>query len=194
MTYAEHQETAARALADLLTSSRVVERSAVMEVLQARRQAMLALRERLEHLGWTVNPRWEQNRLTVRAVAKDPAWQLSALIHAMPQPDLPSVAPSQILSRRGQQDSGVPDLWRTAARGLFLATAELERAEDQPWLSQSTAAWYVVADIADTVGALVALDERLHRAGALQVGREASVTTRLLIAGDVARLARAWGG
>lgn len=103
------------------------------------------------------------------------------------------MAPSEILRRPLPEDGPSLAAWRTVARELFLATNELRRADRQPWLDGSSAGWYAVGDVADTITALVALDARLEHAGLLAPARADQLTVRTLIAGDVARLAHMWG-
>jgi hypothetical protein len=74
-----------------------------------------------------------------------------------------------------------------------VATSELQRAENQPWTFKAEAGWYVVADLADTVGALLVLDHQLAAFSHLPAEPRALLIERLLIVGDVARLARTWG-
>jgi hypothetical protein len=199
MTYAEHQEAAAKALADLVVGGAAAERGtaaeggAAVDLLQCRRQALLTLTERMEHLGCLPGRGAPPRRVTVAQVADHPLWHLAGVVDAMARPDLPEVPPSGVLRRPGRDDGAGLAAWRTVARELFLATAELQRADQQPWLDESSAGWYAVADVADTVAALVALDWRLERAGLLAPAGGDQLTVRTLIAGDVARLARMWG-
>jgi hypothetical protein len=199
MTYAQHQEAAAQVLADLVAGGAAVQGGAAVEgrvavdVLQCRRQALLTLTERMEHLGCLPGRGTPPRRVTVAQVADHPLWHLAGVVDEMARPDLPDVAPSDVLRRPGPEDGPGLAAWRTAARELFLATSVLQRADQQPWLDESSAGWYAVGDVADTVAALVALDARLERAGLLTPAGGDERTVRTLIAGDVARLARMGG-
>jgi hypothetical protein len=103
----------------------------------------------------------------------------------------PGSSPTDLLgANSGSEDPSV-HLWRTAARELLLATSELQRAVSQPWIGDETAAWYVVGDVAESLAAVLALDRLSGRI----VGARANdrYLTDYLVAGDVVRLAKAWG-
>src|SRR4051812_41071760 len=195
MTYAEHQEAAAKALAGLVVGRPVAAppTETWREVLLCRRQAVLTLTERMEHLGCLPGRGEPPRHVTVAQVVDQPLWHLAGVVDAMARPELPDIAPSDILRSPLSGDHAVVAVWRSVARELFLATAELQRADLQPWLSQGPPGWYVLGDIADTVCALLALDAKAERAGVLRTGGgDKQPTVRLLIASGVARLARMW--
>src|SRR4051794_1786181 len=172
MTYAEHQEAAAKALANLVVAGPADElpTAAWVEVLLCRRQAVLTVTERMEHLGCLPGRGEPPRRVTVAQVVDQPLWHLAGVVDAMARPYLPDVAPSDILRAPLSADHAVVAAWRIVARELFLGTAELQRADLQPWLSQGPAGWYVLGDVADTVCALLALDAKIERAGVLRTG------------------------
>src|SRR3954451_2574293 len=152
------------------------------------------LAERMEHLGCLPSRGEPPRHVTVAQVVDQPLWHLAGVVDAMARPELPDVAPSDILRGPLNADHAVVAAWRSVARELFLATADLQRADLQPWLTQGPAGWYVLGDIADTVCALLALDAKAECAGVLPTdGGGEKLTVRLLIASDVARLARMWG-
>jgi hypothetical protein len=142
MTYAQHQEAAAQVLADLVAGGAAVQGGAAVEgrvavdVLQCRRQALLTLTERMEHLGCLPGRGTPPRRVTVAQVADHPLWHLAGVVDEMARPDLPDVAPSDVLRRPGPEDGPGLAAWRTAARELFLATSVLQRADQQPWLDE----------------------------------------------------------
>jgi len=169
VSYGSHQETAARALAELVTNSARIEPSETEVVLQCRRQILLTLGERLQHLGYRPRQARPSRAVTVAQVVDRPLWQLgNLLLEQLPCPRLlPDLAPSDILCTDSATDSSLLLAWRSAARQLFLATSELQRAEHQPWLVRPAAGWYAIADLADCVAAVVAIDAGLDGAGVL---------------------------
>lgn len=190
MTYGERQEAAARALLTLLSAP--VDSQDGAAILQCRHQILLTLTERAEHLGGDPAPRRSPRRVSFTQVARQPLAELVLVLGGLPQMQAPAEAPTDVLGRRAGE-SGASASWRDAARELFLATSELVRSEHQPWTYRDSAGWYVVADLADTVGSLLALDRRLVKARILPALPRATSVEQLLITGDVSRLSRSWG-
>ncbi len=87
--------------------------------------------------------------------------------------------------------------WRTVARGLLLGTAELTRADHQPWTHQPAAGWHLVGDTASTLEALLVLDDRLTAAGHLphdpDADRRHDPMAQRLVVTQAARLASWYG-
>lgn len=191
MTYAEYQESASRALTTLLRTPAVSVAGEGHLALACRWHILTTLTERMEHLGaghWSGEA--QGRRFTHEAVAREPLLQLARLVGQMTPTEPPAVPPSELLRRPDRQDAVTDAAWRTAARDLFLATTELQRAERRPWLERSDVAWPLVADLADTVQAVVLLDDRLAGVGALLEIPGRVTTARALVAGDVGRVAR----
>ncbi|HET7388177.1 MAG TPA: hypothetical protein VFJ19_16100 [Nocardioidaceae bacterium] len=165
-------------------------------MLACRRQVLLSLTERLDHLAGEVPSLDEEARCTIRGVISDPLLQLTGLVHRLARDRGPDASLSEVLQRRlggkGEIDNG-SDHWRLAARELFLATSELTRADEQPWLYRRDASRHVLADLADTAQAVVALDARLASAGMLPEVPPRRTAERLLVAMDVGRVARLLG-
>jgi hypothetical protein len=81
------------------------------------------------------------------------------------------------------------ELWRLAARNLFLATSELQRSAQQPWLTRAEVAWPLIADAAEVIEAVSLLDARLSTTPSHPVPKR-DLLTHLLVASDVSRIAR----
>ena len=83
------------------------------------------------------------------------------------------------------------------ARGLLLGTAELTRADHQPWTHQPAAGWHLVGDTASTLEALLVLDDRLTAAGHLphdpDPDRRRDPMAQRLVVTQAARLAHWFG-
>jgi hypothetical protein len=194
MTYGDHQEAAAKALADLVVMQGSAVEGPAAEHLQCRRQMLMTLTERVQHLGCRYQPElFARRRVAVVHVVRHPVWELAAVLHELPRPAVPDGAPTDILPKRPNEIGSTLELWRTVARELFLATSELQRADVQPWLVSEASGWYVVADLAETLAGVVALDRSLTRAGVLEAEPSEEYLERLLVTGGVARLARMWG-
>jgi hypothetical protein len=191
MTYGEYQEVAAAAIARLLRNDAPVPEADRTLVLAARAQVVATLNERMDHLGAGRSRDEVSNRRSTHAsVVLHPLHQLSRLIDDVETPAWGGAAPSDVLRSSEEPQRGVGECWRTAARGLFLATSELTRADRQPWLSHPEAGWPLVADLADVIEGLVLLDARLGDTGVLPVIPLQRTLAHLLVASDVGRLAR----
>jgi hypothetical protein len=196
VSYAWHQEETSRALHDLIRTPRVLGDDApVVVVLACRDQAINALRERLTHLGAGNEPITGQPAFTMGALAQRPLQCLSRILTTMPHPPITIAAPpSDLLPGPTAAAAGtVADRWRCVARNLLLGTAELTRADHQPWVVQPAAGWHLAGDAASTIEALVVLDGTLLAAGVLDGGSERTRLVHRLVAEHVAKLA-GWFG
>ena len=184
MTYATHQEAASRALRDLLNQDHNLDPASTSIVLECREQALGAIRQRLRHLGDGYEPGDGDVNFRIRSVADRPLFHLSKLVHALHSTGPGTIAPSDLLpGPPATTAESVTDRWRCVARELMLGTAELTRADSQPWTFKPEAGWYVVADVAETVAAVAALDLVLANTGALPKASPLEGMTRLLVAG-----------
>ena len=138
MSYAWHQEETSRALHDLIRTPRALGDDAPVVVLACRDQAINALRERLAYLGAGNEPITGQPAFTMGSLAHRPLQCLSRILTAMPRPPITIAAPpSDLLPGPAAAEAGtVADRWRCVARNLLLGTAELTRADHQPWVVQ----------------------------------------------------------
>lgn len=192
MSYAQHQEAVSRALHDLLRDPQPIDDVAM--VLACRDQAVKALRERLDHLAGAHEAEADRTIVTLNSVAHQPVQHLSQVVHALPLPSVPSLPPSALLpGPEAAQTTAEADRWRCVARGLLLGTAELTRADHQPWTQRPAAGWHLVGDAATTVEALLVLDDRLASDGVLPACPAASRMNRRLVAAHAAQLAQWFG-
>ena len=173
-------------------------------VLACREQAIKALRERLAYLAGTPDLDIGAGA-TLTSLTHRPVQHLAGVLDTLPRPRVAPVPPSQLLSAHpahAQQRARpvLVECWRQAARGLLLGTAELTRADQQPWTHQPAAGWHLVGDAATTLEALLVLDDRLTTAGQLRPttpdhgrGRRRDRLAQRLITTQAVRLA-AWYG
>jgi len=194
MTYAAHQEAVSRALHDLIRHREPLSGGEEETALQCRHLAVASLRERLAHLGDGYAHDTAPRRFRVEAASRQPLVHLSHLIDTLPQTGPNPGAPSDLLPGPPAQSArSVVDRWRSVARGLMLGNVELTGAEAQPWTLHKEAAWYLVADIATTLEAVVVLDHQLSADGALPTTPSHLRVAQRLAAADVARVARWYG-
>ena len=194
MSYAGHQEAVSRALHDLIVDHAPLDKGSTELVLACRDQALSALRERLHYLGAGNQPAHIEPQIQVASVRRHPLHHLSRLLNSMPRTESADVPPSTLLpGPPATAAKTVSDRWRCVARDLLLGTAELTRADHQPWTTRSSAGWFLVADAASTVEAILILDQALAKGGVLRAASERGVVTQRLIAGDVAKMARWFG-
>lgn len=125
--------------------------------------------------------------------ARYPLHVLLDLVSAMPATRVDDRPPSALLVGP-PVDSAVAtvDLWRAAGRHLMLGNADLSHSLDQFWRA-GPGWWYLIDDLANTVEALIVLDQSLAYAGHLPRNPPQSYLEARLAAGDVARVA-GWRG
>lgn len=194
MTYGEQQEAACAALLLLLNGPAGRRRlEDVGTILACRHQVHLALLDRLTELG--VHRHLERPRSPNRRAnaARYPLHLLLALMRAMPATRVDDRPPSALLIGPPVDSTGTTvDLWRAAGRHLMLGNADLTHTLDQTW-REGPRWWYLIGDLANTVEALVVLDQALAYAGHLPLSPPQSYLEARLAAGDVARVA-GWRG
>jgi len=183
VTYGENQEVVSAALLALI-HARSDPAAELGEILQVRRQAHMAVHERLEELGLS---RHEPPRLHLNqsiAAARHPLHVLARILDTLP-PVRPGSEPPSALLARHEGDVRNPHLahWRTAARHLTLGNHDLRASADQAW-RQPEAAWHLIGDLAITLDAFVLLEQRV----ATQK-QESQMLENRLAAGSVARMA-----
>ena len=194
MSYAECQEEVARALHDLLSNPEPLPTETLREVLACRDQATKALRERLDYLAGAHEETTERPSFTLASLAHRPVQHLTQVVDNLPSPPVPQVPPSRLLpGPDAAASTTAPDRWRCVARNVLLGTAELTRADHQPWTQQPEAGWHLIGDTASTVEALLVLDDALASAGTLEGGSERARMTQRLVAAHVAKLAHWFG-
>lgn len=188
MTYGDHQERACRDLQALIT----LEQAPDGDWTGARREALNTLAERMRHVGGPGATARPGRRTTLSSVVQEPVPTLMTLLGDMGGGFDVGTRPSDLL-RSDAAGGSWSQHWSGVARELFLATADLVHAEDQPWTHRPSAGWHIVADAADAVEAIVAIDLRAaaSRGTGGAVGRQ--LTERLLTAADVGRVARLLG-
>jgi hypothetical protein len=193
VTYATHQEAASRALRRMLSADPSDLDGDGDVVLQCREHVIAALTERLNHLGGVTS---ESGPKVVRidSLGRQPLVHLAGLLAALDRTGPGPTAPSDLLPGPSAEHAHSPtDLWRCVARELMLGNHELTAAAKQPWTHKPEAGWYVLADTASSIEALVVLDHKLGEVGLLPVAPSDRVLARRLVAGDVARMA-GWFG
>ena len=195
MSYAHHQEQVAHALHDLLIDPHpAADEEAATMVLACRDQTVKALRERLTYLAGGHEPTAERPGVTLASLAHRPVHHLWQVVETLPLPPVPEMPPSRLLPGPDAAAAATtPDRWRAVARNLLLGTAELTRADHQPWTHRSAAGWHLVGDTASTIEALLVLDDKLASAGALPDGSEQTRMTQRLVAAQAAKLAHWFG-
>ena len=169
MTYAEHQEAVAAALLRLLEvpTPPVGEREQSV-LLGCRRQAHLAILERLDQLGVHRHLRRPPRSNRTIDAAHHPLHVLLRVVSAMPSTSATTLSPSSLLTGPPVAIStSTIDLWRAVARHLTLGNADLFGSADQSWRGRAPT-WHLVGDLATTVEALVLLDEQLASATLLE--------------------------
>lgn len=194
MSYAYHQEEVARALHDLLRDRSAATRPDTTLVLLCRDQALKAIRDRLTYIAGDSEHATDRPIVTVASLAQRPVQHLAQVIHAVPLPAVPALPPSLLLPGPiAAAGTTSVDRWRCIARNLLLGTAELARADHQPWTHQPEAGWHLVGDLAVTLEAVLVLDEDLVAKGILAHRTEQRRIAQRLVAGHAARLARWFG-
>jgi len=194
VTYGEQQETVSAVLLQLLeTPTGHPEGEDVETVLACRHQVHLALLDRLTDLG--VQRHLERPRNATRRVnaARHPLHVIHDLVRTMPTCEVDDRPPSALLVGPSVDSAAAPvDLWRAVGRHLMLGNADLSRTPDQSWRA-GPGWWYLIGDLANTVEALLVLDQALAHAGHVPGRSPASYLDARLAAGDVARVA-GWRG
>jgi len=194
VSYADHQEEVARALHDLLRNRPSAPRPDTNVIVACRDQALKALRDRLTYLAGNPDHTADRPTTSVASLAQSPVQHLAHVVHALPRPAVLDLPPTQLLPGPGAADCTTSTTrWRCIARNLLLGTAELARADHQPWTHQPEAGWHLVGDIASTLEAVLVLDEELVAAGVLTHRTEQRRMTQRLVAGHAAKLARWFG-
>ena len=194
MSYASHQEAVSHALRGLLVDTTPVDEASTQLVLACRDHAINALRERLHYLGDSHAPGQGTRAFQVASIPQSPLRQLSRILDSMPHTEPAKIPPSTLFpGPPARAAESVIDRWRCVARDLFLGTAELTRADHQPWTYRSEAGWFLVADTASTLESLLVLDHALTEHGGLPTAPERALLTHRLVAGNVAKMARWFG-
>ena len=162
------------------------------EVLQLRRQAHIALYERLEELGLSRHEQPKSRLDRGIAAARYPLHILAGILDTLPVVDPGSVPPPSFLLG-AQTTSASPALahWRTVARHLMLGNHDLRATANQTWRNPK-AEWHLIGDLATTVDALVLLEQQIGTTP-MDTRRESGVLANRLAAGSVARMA-SWHG
>jgi hypothetical protein len=195
VSYGQHQEQVARTLHELICHPQPAgDEETAGVVVACRDQAIKALRERLTYLAGGNEQTDERPAVTLGSLTTRPVRHLMQVLDTLPQPAVPDVAPSRLLpGPDAAAADATTDRWRCLARNLLLGTAELTRADHQPWLSAPEAGWHLAGDAASTIEALLVLDNTLAAAGHLDPGHERTRLTHRLVAEHVTRLA-GWFG
>jgi len=115
---------------------------------------------------------------------------LAAVAEVLDGVTVERLAPTDVLLPEGKMMSEPDRAWTGTARSIFLATAELTRADEKPWLDRTPVGWPLVRDIADALEAVVLIDQELAGAGILPGVTPHDAATRLLIPANVSRVAR----
>jgi hypothetical protein len=202
MSYGEHQERVGLALVRLLhhqTALSMADEADAETVVECRRQALLALRDRVALLGTTYRRHTKVRVDRVTDAGLYPLHVLNRIIdHLLPEvTGRDPVAPTLLLTGPPPDAASAlaaraapAELWRAVARHLLLGNADLDTAADPSWRQQDPPAWYLVGDTARTLEAFAVLAEdpvrpRRRRADTLLEHR--------LAASTVARIADWYG-
>lgn len=168
--YADDQETAAQDLRALLTTQGLPSQAGLARALTCRDLLWSALADRMGHLGHpvpvAVSRRTAEAPVPLSVLHDDSPRLLARVIASQPRlPEDQHLRPSDALGDR--DEDLVTALWASAATRLIAANHSLQTAEDQPWRRDAGAAWYLLGDTAETVEALLLLDQALVSAGLL---------------------------
>jgi len=195
VSYADHQEQVAHALHNLLLDPRPpADEETATVVLACRDQTVKAMRERLTYLAGNHGPTAQRPSVTLASLAHRPVHHLWQVVDTLPMPPVPEISPSRLLPGPAAAAAATtPDRWRAVARNLLLGTAELARADRQPWTHRSAAGWYLIGDTAATIEALLVLDDTLTTDGTLPEGADHVRMTHRLVVSHSAKLAQWFG-
>lgn len=185
MTYGEEQETASAALLALLEAPAPAPSSGAV-ILALRRQVHLALLDRLGLIGLSRHLDKPARDVRQLDTVRHPLHTLERVLRSLPTNEIAESRPSVLLTRK-TTDQAV-ESWRSLARHLTLANAELSGAPSETW-ERTSQTWYLLGDLASTIEALAVLDERLGDAGLLTRITQNAYLHHRLNAGDVARIA-----
>lgn len=172
-TYGQHSENAAQALSHLVRQDELpADPDAVAQLLRCRDVAVDALRQRLFDLGYN-----RQMPASARPLVATTATSLAGLdanlgmlvrdiAFSLPRTHDKHQQPVADALIAASNDHTVQS-WQTAAIELLSASHALSAAEEQPWLTDPGAGWWVLRDIAVALEAIVVLDGRLTEVGLL---------------------------
>ncbi|SFC97184.1 hypothetical protein SAMN04487968_11732 [Nocardioides terrae] len=183
MTYGDEQEAACSALLSVLRAD--PPRREIPLLLACRRQSQLAVGDRIGALRIRRRLELPQRARQTLDATKYPVELLADVHRTMPRPDVPDLAPTDILI--GPTAEAAVAGWQAVARHLTLANADLRRWADDPYRTDNRR-WHLIADLATVVEALVVADQQLAEAGHLAPrGRDDYIESRLAVA-NVARV------
>jgi hypothetical protein len=171
-TYGQHSENAARALSHLVRQDELpVDPDAVAQLLGCRNVAVDALRQRLFDLGYDRDIRASGRSRSTNAATSlvgldaNLGMLVRDIAFALPRThdDQQPVADALTAASSDQTVQS----WQTSAIEMLSASHALSAAEEQPWLTDPGAGWWVLRDIAVALEAIVVLDGRLTEVGLL---------------------------
>jgi hypothetical protein len=167
MSYGEHQEHVGLALVRLLreqsTPPPPAGEAETNVLVECRRQALLALRDRVALLGTTYRRPTKVRVDRITDAGHYPLHVLNRIIdHLLPDVTRHDPAAPTLLLTGPPPDTPMAraakaELWRAVARHLLLGNADLDTATDPSWRHQDPPAWYLVGDTARTLEALAVL-------------------------------------
>lgn len=166
--YADHQETAAEHLRSLISSEALPSPTDVDLVLNCRNLLWGSVAERMRALGQPtrLDPTLTNLPLHVSSLHQNSPILLGQVVASRPLLPLEERArPSDVLGTQSRETA--TQHWAAAASSVMAGTHTLENAEDKPWVTEPGAGWYVLGDTAQTVEALLVLDQDLEEVGLL---------------------------